>query len=89
MDEITREALAICDLTCPICGGVNTLEKRVNETHDEIWACRDCPAVLFTYWYPEQIDRLYAVLHARKPRPPVGTRDHAMIHLHTPEEVST
>ena len=52
------------DLSCPVCGGVKTLQKRVNEDHDEIWICTDCPAVLFTYWNDAQIDRLYAVMQA-------------------------
>ena len=64
MYETTRADLAPTDLSCPVCGSVKTLQKRVNEDHDEIWICTDCPAVLFTYWNDAQIDRLYTVMQA-------------------------
>lgn len=51
-------------MDCPVCGSSQTLRKRVNAEHDEVWVCDVCPAVLFTYWYPEQIHRLYSVLGA-------------------------
>ena len=62
MYETTRETLAAMDKDCPLCGGIKTLQKHVNEDHDEIWICTECPAVLFTYWYPEQIRRVGTIL---------------------------
>lgn len=50
------------NLTCPICQEPDALVKRVNEEHDEIWVCTECPAVLFTYWYPSSMDRLRRAL---------------------------
>ena len=61
MYEKTRADLAPADLSCPVCGGDKTLQKCINEDHDEIWTCTDCPAVLFTYWNDAQIEA------ARKP----------------------
>ena len=71
MNETARQDLAVCDLPCPICHS-GTLEKRVNETHDEIWMCTDCPAVLFTYWYPENITRLFSVVAPSSQGQPPG-----------------
>lgn len=48
-------------MTCP-CGEPDALIKRVNEEHDEIWICGECPAVLSTYWHPSSIDRLHREL---------------------------
>lgn len=62
MYEISRTALASMDLSCPVCGGTATLKKRVNEEHDEIWICTECPAVLFAFWQSAQIRRLSKVL---------------------------
>lgn len=59
MHETSRKDLAACDLSCPVCGGVKTLQKRVNDVHNEIWTCTDCPVVL----YPEQLTRLSALLN--------------------------
>ena len=52
-------------MTCPICGQPDALVKRVHEEHHEIWICEECPAVLFTYWYPSSIDRLHRELEPR------------------------
>ena len=62
MNETARELLAVCDLTCPICGGVNALQKPVNAEHDEIGVCTICPAVVFTYWSSSNLHRLHEAL---------------------------
>ena len=49
-------------INCPICQTAQAMQKYVNEDHDEIWICDECPAVLFTYWRPEQIRRVSGVL---------------------------
>ncbi len=60
-------------MTCPICGEPDALVKRVNEEHDEIWVCEECPAVLFAYWYPSSIDRLPRELDSQPvPVPTLG-----------------
>lgn len=52
-------------MTCPTCGEPDALVKRVNEDHDELWGCTECPAVLLAYWYPSSIDRLHRELDPR------------------------
>jgi len=49
-------------LDCPVCGTPKALEKRVNDTWDEIWVCTTCPAVLFTFHDAPQIARVADVL---------------------------
>ena len=51
---------------CPVCGGPDTLRKRVNDDNFELWECDDCPAVVFTYHVPEDVER---VRRAMAPKP--------------------
>ena len=49
-------------MTCPVCGTPDSLVKQVNEGHDEIWICKECPAVLFCYWDSASLARLHREL---------------------------
>ncbi len=59
MDLAADDAFA---LDCPLCGTSRGLRKQVNAELDEIWVCVACPAVLFTYHTPAQLDTLAAQL---------------------------
>lgn len=49
-------------LECPVCQTPQSLIKRMNADWDEIWTCTTCPAVLFLYSTPSQIQTLSALL---------------------------
>ncbi len=53
--------------TCPACGGPERLVKRVSQEEGfGLWACLDCPAVLFTYRRPADLETLAAELQAER-----------------------